>query len=150
MAGPSKTKGKEVSRPEARRRLHEAVDRILDGPGDGDPDLWVRQVLVDIGLVVRAAAPALDYEVGCVIYGVDRPRGHFPLNLSWKGAGINVSSQQASQWTASGGAARGDLPPLEIQQQALAVLLHPVAEISCHRWLHDLANALDALRFGGR
>lgn len=146
--GPSKTKREEVHRSEERKRLHEAVDRILDGHGDGDPDLWVRQVLVDVGLVVRGAAPALDYEVGRIISGVDRPRGEFPGNLSWQGAGIRVSFEQASAWIATGRAARADLPSSEIQQQALAALLRPIASISLHSWLFHLAKALDALRFG--
>jgi hypothetical protein len=147
MTGPSKTKRHEVRRPEERKRLHEAVDRILDGPGDGDLDLWVRQVLVDIGFVVRAAAPALDYEVGRIISGVDRPRGDFPSNLSWQGAGINVTPQQYNAWKAAGEAARADWPSSEIQQEALAALLRPIASISLHGWLLHLAEALDALRF---
>jgi hypothetical protein len=81
MPTPSKTK-RQVRRHEERRRLHEAVDRMLNGPYDKDVDKWARQVLVDLGLLVRAAAPALDYEVGRVISGVDRRRGDFPSNLS--------------------------------------------------------------------
>jgi hypothetical protein len=156
MAGPSKTKrnkaGKtkrnKAGRPEEQKRLHEAVDRILDGPGDSDPDLWVRRVLVDIGFVIRAFAPALDYEVGRIVSRVDRPHGHFPSNISWQGAGLNVTSQQASQWIAAGAAARGNWPSSEIQQQALAALFRPIASISCHSWLDHLAEALDKLRFG--
>ena len=61
MATRSKIK-RRAYRQEERHRLHEA-DRILSGPEDSDPDQWVRQVLVDIGFVLRAAERALDYEV---------------------------------------------------------------------------------------
>lgn len=106
------------------------------------------QVLVDLGAFVRAAAPALDYEVGRVISDVDRPLGEFPNNLSWLGAGIRVDPQLANAWIAAGEAARGDRPSAAMQQRALAALLRPIAGISCHSWLHDLVDALDALRFG--
>src|SRR5262245_6041008 len=136
MAPPSKRKQPAPRRLEERKRLHEAVDRIVDGPGTGDPDLWVRQVLVDLGFIFRAAAPAIDYEVGRVIVEVDRPLGHFPSNQSWQGAGLSVSAQQVNEWRAAGKAARGDRPPRAItQQRALAALLRPLASISCHSWL---------------
>src|SRR5262245_9876730 len=139
---------RQASTHDGRRRLLEAVDRILDGPDDEDIDKWVRQVLVDLGLIVRATERALDYEVGRVISGIERRRGHFPSNLSWEGAKLSVSRQQAEAWIAKGHAARADRPSSEVQQQALAALLHPIASISRHSWLHDLAKALDALRFG--
>jgi hypothetical protein len=135
-------------RREYRLRLHEAVDRLLDGPDWGDVDKWVRQVLVDLGLFVRVAAPALDYEVGRIISGVGRHHGHFPSNLSWEGAELSVSTRDAKAWIAAGDAARAEVPPSEIQQEALAALFYPIANISLHHWLADLADALDALRFG--
>jgi hypothetical protein len=130
------------------RQLHEAVDRILNGPDDSDVDKWVVQVLVDIGSFVEAAAPALDYEVGRVISGVDRPLGDFPSNLSWQGARLAPDPQKANAWIVAGRAARGDRPPPERQQRALAALLRPIANISLHSWFYHLADALDALRFG--
>ena len=148
MPTPSKRRQPVPRQLEQRKRLHEAVDRILDGPDDGDPDLWVRQVLVDIGFVIGAAAPALDYEVGRIISGVDRRRGDFPFNLSWQSAEIGAGPQQYSAWVAAGAVARGDPPSLETQQRALAALLRPIASISCHTWLHELADSLEALSFG--
>ena len=151
MATQSKTKS-QARRREDRRRLREAVDRILDGPDDSDVDRWVVQVLVDLGSFVRAAAPALDYEVGRVISGVDRPLGDFgnvsPSNLSWQGAGIAADPQQAKDWIAAGRKARSERPPPATQQRAFASLLRPIASISCYSWLHDLSDALDALSFG--
>jgi hypothetical protein len=144
---PSKTKQR-AGRNEERHRLHEAVDRILDGPDDRAMDAWVRQALVDLGFLVRVAAPALDYEVGRTISGVSRRHGNFPINLSWEGAELSVSSEQAKAWVAAGEAARYERLPSEIRQQALAALLHPIANISCHTWLHDLVIGFDALRFG--
>ena len=138
----------QASRRDERRRLIEAVDRILNGPDDEDVDQWVRQVLVDLGLIVRAAEPALDYEVGRVIFGIERRHGYFPSNLSWEGAELSGSRQQAEAWIAKGHAARASRPSSEVQQQALAALLRPIANASCHTWLHELAEALDALRFG--
>jgi len=139
---------RKASRRDERRRLIEAVDHIVDGPDDEDIDKWVRQVFVDIGLLIRAAAPALHYEVGRIMSRVERRRGHFPSNLSWEGAELSVNPQQAKAWIKAGKAARGDRPPSEVQQQALAALLRPIANVSCHTWLYDLAEALDALRFG--
>lgn len=145
----TQTKNKQGTyRREYRNRLHEAVDRILDGPDWGDVDKWARQVLVDLGLFVRVATPAFDYEVGRIISGVERRQGHFPSNLSWEGAEINVTRQRAQEWIAAGDIARGERPSSEVQQQALAAVLRPIAKVSCHTWLHDLAEALDALRFG--
>jgi hypothetical protein len=99
MTKPPRRK-REVEQYEERSRLHEGVDRILDGPPDLSVDKWVVQVLVDIGSIIKAAAPALDYEVGRVISGVDRPHGDFPSNLTWEGAGISVSPQQSDAWIA--------------------------------------------------
>jgi len=143
---PTQSKPKRQIRKE-RRRLHEAVDRILDGPNGREVDEWVVQVLVDIGSVIRAAAPALDYEAGRVISGVDRRHGDFD-NISWRGAGIITSPQEANAWIEAGMKARGDMPSPEIQQRALAAVLRPIANISLHSWLIHLAKALDALRFG--
>jgi hypothetical protein len=135
-------------RQELRHHLHEAVDRIFDGPGSGDEDRWVRQVLVDVGLIFGTAGPALDYEVGRIISGVDRPYGVFRPDGSWRGAEIIVSRKRASEWRSAGYAARADWPPSEIQQEALAALLRPIASISLHSWFLHLVNALDGLRFG--
>lgn len=126
----------------------QAVNRVIDGPSEGNIDGWVTQVLVDIGNFLKAAAPALDYEVGRVISGVDRPLGEFPNNLSWRGAGIATDARQANTWIAVGELARGDRPPAATQQRALAALLRPIASVSCHSWFQELETALDALRFG--
>jgi hypothetical protein len=147
VATQAKTK-QGTYRREYRHRLHEAVDRILGGPDWGDFDKWARQVLVDLGLFIRVAAPALDYEVGRIIAGIDRPLGHFPQNLSWEGAGLVTDAKEADDWMAAGSVARGARPPPETQQRALAALLRPIASVSCHSWLHDLAEALYALSFG--
>jgi hypothetical protein len=150
MPKPSKNK-RQMLRDEERRRLHDAVDRIVDGPAGDSVDEWVVQVLADIGSVFRAAAPALDYEVGRVISGVDRPLGHFPSHFpsnSWQGASICVGPQQANAWIAAGEAARSDRPSPTTHQRALAAWFRPIASLSCHSWLQNLADALDALRFG--
>jgi hypothetical protein len=143
----AKTK-RAVRRDDKHHRLHEAVDRVLDGPVEGRTDEWVVQVLVDIGLFIRAAAPALDFEIGRVIAGVDRPLGHFPCNTTWRNAGLSVSPEQANAWIAAGDAARSEMPSPATRQRALAALFRPVASVSCHSWLHDLVDAMDALRFG--
>jgi hypothetical protein len=138
-------------RNEPRRQLHAAADRILHGPVDGNIDGWVVQVLVDIGSVIRAAGTVLDYEVGRIMSGVDRPEGNFnntSWDLSWQGAGIEPTPEQAYDWISKGQAARGDRPSAATQQRALAALLRPIASISCHSWLHDLADGFDALSFG--
>jgi hypothetical protein len=50
----------EKNRRERRRRaLHQAVDRMIDGPASPDFDGWVLQVLEGLGSVFRAATPAL-------------------------------------------------------------------------------------------
>lgn len=105
--------------------------------------------LAGIGLLTRAAHPALHYEIGRVISGTDRPHGSFPCNLSWEDAGISVDAQLADEWIAAGKAALGETPPPDkVQQRALAALLRPIASIALHAWLMDLANALDALPLG--
>ena len=140
---------KKSLKQEESHRLYAAVDHILDGPHGNDVDAWVRQTLVAIGLVIRAAHLALDYEIGRVISGTDRPRGDFPNNRSWVGAAISVDHDQAAEWIAAGEAALGEtLPPVETQQRALAALFRPIASIALHAWLHDLADGLDALSFG--
>jgi hypothetical protein len=148
MASASKPKDR-AGRKEERRRLHAAVDSIVNGPDRNDMDAWVRETLVGIGLLIRAAHPALDYEIGRVISGTDRPHGSFPVNRSWEGAAIRVDAQLADEWIAVGEAALGEAPPPgELQQRALAALLRPIASISLYGWLSDLANALDALPLG--
>jgi hypothetical protein len=98
---------------EKRRRLHDAVDRMLNGPNGGDEDRWACQVLVDLGLLFQAAEPALDYEVGRVISGVDRRHGDFPSNLSWQNAELSVTPEQAKAWKEAGAAARAERPSSE-------------------------------------
>src|SRR5215831_3611323 len=145
MATASKRKHL-AGRGEERRRLHKAVDAIVEGANPNDVDSWVRETLVGIALVIRAAHPALDYETGRVISGIDRPHGFFPLNLSWEGAAIHVDTQTADKWIAEGDAALDKRPkPAEVQR-VLAALLRPIASISLNPWLMDLAKALDALR----
>jgi len=85
-----------AGRNEERRKLHDAVDNILDGPDPNAMDRWVRETLVGIGLLIRVAHAAIDYETGRVISGTDRPHGFFPLNLSWEGAAIDVDPQRAA------------------------------------------------------
>jgi hypothetical protein len=97
--------------------------------------------------VYRVAAPALDHEVGRTISGTGRRHGHFPSNLSWEGAELSVSPQQAKAWIKGGEAARGERPPSEVQQQALAALLHPIANISRQTRLYDLGQCVGCLRF---
>jgi hypothetical protein len=135
---------------EERHSLYEAVDHILGGPDVSDWDGWVRQTLVAIGLVIRAAHPALHYEIGRVVRGTDRPRGDFPTsNRSWVGAAIRVDLAQADEWIATGEAALSETPPsVETQQRALAALLRPIAWVALHPWLRDLADGLGALSFG--
>lgn len=146
---PASTKPrKRPGQDRRRQQLHAAVDRILDGPGDGDIDAWVVQVLVGIGALIGAAAPALDYEAGRVISGVARPVGDFPSNSSWEGAAIRVDHKQANVWVAAGDTARTNRPKPATQQIALAAVIRPIANISCHSWLHDLVSALDALPWG--
>jgi hypothetical protein len=148
MATASKRKHR-AGREEERHRLHDAVDNILDGPDPNDMDRWVRETLVGIGLLIRAAHPALHYEIGRVISGTDRPHGSFPCNLSWEDAAISVDAQLADEWIAAGKAALGETPPPhKVQQRALAALLRPIASIALHAWLMDLASALDALPLG--
>jgi hypothetical protein len=139
-----------MDRDEERNQLHEAVDRIVNGPPDLGVDGWVVQVLFDVGNILRAAAPALDYEVGRVISGVDRPHGYFPINGSWKGAGISVSSQQCEDWIIAGHAALDESRPPTIQQRqrALAAVLRSIARSSRFAWLVDLVDGLEGLRFG--
>jgi hypothetical protein len=142
-----------AGREEERRRLHKAVDAIVDGSNPNDVDRWVRETLVGIGLLIRAAHPALYYETGRVISGTDRPHGFFPLAswegaLSWEGAAIDVGPQRAAKWIADGEDALETPQPLERQQRALAALLRPIAGISLFGPLMDLAKALDALPLG--
>ena len=132
-----------------RHRLHEVVDHIVDGPDPTGVDDWVRQTFVGVGLVIRSAHLALNYETGRVVSGSDRPRGDFPNNLSWEGAAIRIGPDQAAEWVAAGQAALDQtLLSVETQQRALAALLRPIASIALHPWLHDLADGLDALSFG--
>jgi hypothetical protein len=148
---PKRSKPKGQARrhdQERRRQLHEAMDRILDGPDRSDVDTWVLQVLVDIGLFLRAATPAVDYETGRVVTGADRPHGYFPGNLSWQGAHLAPSLQEAGDWMVAGRAARENPPPPEMQQRALAALLRPIANVACHSWILDLVDGLEALSFG--
>jgi hypothetical protein len=148
MATASKRKHR-AGREKERRRLHKAVDDIMDGPDPNDIDRWVRETLVGIGLMVWAAQLALHYETGRVISGTDRPHGFFPVNRLWEGAAIRVDAQLADQWMAEGNAALDKKPPrAEKQQRALAALLRPIAGISLYGPLMDLANALDALPLG--
>jgi hypothetical protein len=71
------------------------------------------------------------------------------MNLSWQDARLAPDPQEANAWKAAGEVARGDrlLPPAT-RQRAVAALLRPIASASCISWLHDLADALGALRFG--
>ena len=101
MAIVSKRKHR-AGREEERRRLHKTVDAIVDGANPNDVESWVRETLVGIGLLSKAAHPALYYETGRVISGTDRPRGFFPLAswegaLSWEGAAIGVDPQRATK-----------------------------------------------------
>ena len=146
---PIQARNQHRGREEERRRLYEVVDAILDDPDPKDPDRWVRQTLVGIGLVIRAAHLAFHYEIGRVISGADRPRGDFPSNASWVGAAIRVDLDQVAKWIAAGEAALDErLPSVETEQRALAAVLRPIAAIALHAWLHDLADGLDALSFG--
>ncbi|MFZ0854137.1 MAG: hypothetical protein WAO08_33665, partial [Hyphomicrobiaceae bacterium] len=133
-----------------RKLLHDGVDRIVDGPGEGPPDEWVVQVLADLGNIIRAARPALDYEVGRVMEGVvDRPLGDFPNNnTSWHGAGIDVGVRQAEAWKIAGRTAPESATPSELQQRALAAILMPIANVACNSLFFALADALDALALG--
>ena len=152
MATTSKRKHR-PGREDERRRLHNTVDSILDGANPNDVDGWVRETLVGIGLLIRAAQDALYYETGRVISGADRPHGYFPLAswegaLSWEGAAIDVDPQRTSKWIADGKAALETPQPVEKQQRALAALLRPIARISLYGPFEDLAEALDALPLG--
>src|SRR5262245_27197226 len=143
---PIQARNQQRDREDERRRLHVAVDKIVDGPDPKDPDRWVRERLVGVGLAIRAAELSFDYEIGRVIEGTDRPRGIFPPNASWEGAEILVDAQQADEWIATGRAATSETPPPPAtQQRALAALLYPIASISLQPWLSDLVKALDAL-----
>ena len=152
MATASKRKHR-AGREEERSRLHDTVDNIVDGPDPNDMDRWVRETLVGIGLMIRAAHTALEYETGRVISGVDRPHGFFPLAswegaLSWEGAAIDVDPQRTAKWITDGEEALETPQPAKKQQRALAALLRPIARISDYPPLMDLAEALDALPLG--
>jgi hypothetical protein len=138
-----------------RRALYKAVDRMIDGPGSPLSDEWVVHVLEDLGRFVRAATLALYYEAGRVISGVTRPRGSFPLSSdgpSWHGAALEVDPDTANKWVADGEAAlnnRQFTPHFaELAQRTLSDVLHPIANLSHHAWLVNLAVALRALPLG--
>jgi hypothetical protein len=141
---------KEATDGVERGRLHDAVDRIMDGPGSS-MDEWVVQVLADLGAFVRAACPALYYETGRVIAGVDRARGSFLVGTNgprWRGASQN---RKPNKWTVIGEEALDEskvAQPIERKQRVLAAVLHPIARVSHHPWLIDLAEAMRALPLG--
>jgi hypothetical protein len=152
LARNSPRKAEKNHRERRRRTLYKAVDRIIDGVGSPVSDEWVIQVLEDLGGFVRAASSALYYEAGRVISGVDRPLGSFPLSSdgpSWQGAALEVDGETADKWVAAGEAALSDrkyTPQFaELVQRTLFALLYPIANMSHHAWLMDLALALRAL-----
>jgi hypothetical protein len=80
----------ELASRQQREELHRTLDIILDGMDGGDPDDSVRGVLTAIGWILRIAAPALDYETGRVLCGIDRPLGTYPRNTAWEGAACHT------------------------------------------------------------
>lgn len=135
-----------------RRQLYAAVDRLLDGPGSGDMDRWVTEVLVSLGHFVRAARLAIDYEFGRILDGVDRPQGSFRSGKdfypAWEGAWIDVERPTADKWCQLGRESWGSPMSSETVQRALEAILFPIASTSYHPLLDSLVDALEALRFG--
>ena len=109
---------------------------------------WVVQVLEGLGGFFRAATLALYYEAGRVISGVIRPRGSSD-GPTWQGAALEVDPETAHKWVAAGEAAlnnRKYSPHFaELVQRTLSDVLYPIANLSHHAWLMDLAVALRAL-----
>ncbi|OYW55712.1 MAG: hypothetical protein B7Y80_05010 [Hyphomicrobium sp. 32-62-53] len=147
------------SRQMARRELHAHLNNILDGPGDDHVDEWVTGTLAALGYFIRAAQPAIDYEIGRVVSGIERPCGTFALGREvyplWKGASLDVDSTTAATWYKLGHTTRQpksdsdpQSPSPERIARILSQILKPISRASYFGYLIDLSNDLDALWYG--
>jgi hypothetical protein len=143
----------------AQRELHAHLDTILDGPGDEQVDEWVTRTLAALGYFIRAAQLAIDYEIGRVVSGVERPQGTFALGSEvyppWKDASLDVDSKTAARWCELGRTTRQPKPTSDLSgptpkqiAQILSQILNPISRASYFGYLIDLSNDLDALWYG--
>ncbi len=144
-----------------RSDLKCAVDELLDGPADGDVAGWSKRVIHGISTFVRAADPALTYQIGKAslddeFNDLERLVWPTPPDANWFG-----DLQKQQPWSSSGPHAdrmRQGRQALEdwtsvdpaCRRKWLANLILALSKGSNMPPLAELAEALVALDFGER
>jgi hypothetical protein len=140
--------GQEVSQAGRAPQTLRSGGPHIGWSGPQHVDAWVRQTLVAIGLVFRAAHLALHYEIGRVISGTDRPHGNFPSNRSCRNISTEMVRHSLSRgcWMVSRTSTRcrSDRPSRSDDQTASMSNSRRTAALSMASNLRALLAALGA------